>query len=170
VRLRPFEEADVPRVVEGCRDPQTQRYTRLPSPYGEEDARTFIAGSAGRRARGESLELAVTRASTGLLVGAVGLEVDRHDPERAEIGYWVSPDARGEGMATAALGLLSRWAIRECGLVRIDLCAAVGNTASRRAAERCGFVREGTLRRAWHRVPGRDDLAVYSLLAEDVGA
>ncbi len=37
-----------------------------------------------------------------------------------------------------------------------------------RAAERCGYVREGTLRRAWYRGPVREDLAVYSLLAEDI--
>jgi RimJ/RimL family protein N-acetyltransferase len=170
VRLRPFEEADVARVVEGCRDELTQRFTRVPSPYGEEDARAFVAGAHGRRVRGESLDLAVTSAATGLLIGAVGFNIDRHDPQRAEIGYWVSPDARGAGVATRALTLLSRWALREGGLVRIDLLAGVTNMASLRVAERSGFVREGTLRRAWYRGPEREDMALFSLLAEDLGA
>jgi RimJ/RimL family protein N-acetyltransferase len=157
-------------VVEGCRDALTQRFTRVPSPYDEEDARAFVAGAPGRRLRGEAVELAVSSAATGLLVGAVGFNIDRHDPQRAEIGYWVSPDARGAGVATRALTLLSRWALRECGLVRIDLLAAVGNRASLRVAERSGFVREGTLRRAWYRGPDREDMALFSLLAGDVAA
>jgi RimJ/RimL family protein N-acetyltransferase len=35
-------------------------------------------------------------------------------------------------------------------------------------AERCGFVREGTLRRAWHRAPAREDMAMFSLLPDDL--
>ena len=44
------------------------------------------------------------------LLGMIGLIADRHDAERAEIGYWVAPGPAGRGVATRALGLLSRWA------------------------------------------------------------
>jgi RimJ/RimL family protein N-acetyltransferase len=94
--------------------------------------------------------------------------VDRHDPGRAEVGYWVGPWARGEGVAARALGLLSAWALGPLGLARLDLNASVSNAASLRVAERCGYVREGTLRSGWFRGPGREDLAVFSLLPEDL--
>jgi RimJ/RimL family protein N-acetyltransferase len=146
-----------------------QRFTRIPAGYGPEDARAFIAGAPGRRARHESIELAVSGAAGGRLLGAIGLNMDRHDAGRAEVGYWVAPWARGAGVAGRALSLFSRWALGPgAGLVRLDLYASVANPPSMRVAERCGFVREGTLRKAWFRGPAREDLAAYSLLAEDL--
>jgi RimJ/RimL family protein N-acetyltransferase len=155
-------------VVAACRDPLVQRFTRLPAGYSEEDGRAFIGGAPGRRARRESIELAVAAAADDRLLGAVGLIIDRHDAARAEVGYWVAPWARGRGVAGRALALVSRWALGPLGLVRLDLQASVANAASMRVAERCGFRREGTLRKAWFRAPGREDLAIYSLLAEDL--
>jgi RimJ/RimL family protein N-acetyltransferase len=166
--LREFRDEDLADLVAACRDPLVQRFTRLPADYGEAEGRAFIAGAAGRRARRESLELAAADGAGGRLLGAVGLVVDRHDADRAEVGYWVAPWARGAGVATRALALLSRWALGPLGLARLDLLASVANPASMRVAERCGYVREGTLRKAWFRGPQREDLALYSLLADDL--
>jgi RimJ/RimL family protein N-acetyltransferase len=160
---------DVPATVAACRDPQVQRFTHIPADYGEDEARAFVGQAPERRARGESLELAVADAGDDRLLGVIGLTADRRDERRAEVGYWVAPEARGSGAAGRALTLISRWALGPLGLVRIDLLASVANGASVRTAERCGFVREGTLRRAWTRGPVREDLALYSLLAEDLG-
>ena len=168
VRLREFREEDVPAVALACSDPLTQLYTRVPFPYDEDDARAFVIGGPGRRLAGEALDLAVADRSDDRLLGCVGLLIDRHDADRAEIGYWVVPHERGRGVAGRALALLSRWAVTEGGYARLDLQAALANTASVRAAERCGFVREATLRDAWYR-GGRSDMALFSLLPADLG-
>lgn len=166
--LRAFEERDLAAVVEACRDPAVQRFTRVPRDYGEADGRAFIAGAPGRRARGESLELAIAARVDDRLLGAIGMVMDVHDSVRAEAGYWVAPQERGAGVATRALALLARWALTDGGLARLDLQASVANPASIRVAERCGFVREGTLRRAWHRGPAREDMALFSLIPDDL--
>ena len=168
VRLRTFREDDVPGIVRACVDPLTQLYTRIPFPYDEGDAREFVAGAASRRMVGEAMDLAVASSDDDRLLGAIGLIVDRHDADRAEIGYWVAPGERGRGIAGRALALLSRWAVTEGGFARLDLQAALSNGASIRAAERCGFVREATLRSAWYRGPGRSDMALFSLLPGDL--
>ena len=93
--------------------------------------------------------------------------IDRHDVHRAEIGYWVAPAERGRGVAGRALALLSAWAVTDGGFARLDLQAALANAASIRVAERCGFVREGTLRDAWYRGPARTDMVLFSLLPGD---
>ena len=167
--LRELRDEDLADVVAACRDPQVQRFTRLPPDYGEAHGRAFIAGAAGRRGRGASIELAVTGAAGGRLLGAIGLVMDRHDAARAEVGYWVAPWARRAGVASRSLALISPWALGPLGLARLDLLASVANPASIRAAERCGYVREGTLRKAWFRGPQREDMALYSLLADDIG-
>jgi RimJ/RimL family protein N-acetyltransferase len=168
VALRAFGERDLGAVVAACRDPAIQRFTRVPAGYGEADGRAFIAGAPGRRARGESLELAIAARDDDRLLGAIGLVMDRHDRARAEAGYWVAPEARGAGVATRALALVSRWALTAGGLERLDLQASLANPASIRVAERCGYVREGTMRRAWHRGPEREDMALLSLIRDDL--
>ena len=168
IRLREPLAGDLGAVVEACSDPMIQLYTRVPSPYREEDGRAFIGGAAGRRILGQSLELAVADRGDDGLIGMIGLIADRHDAQRAEIGYWVVPAARGQGVASRALVLLSRWAVTAGGLLRVDLQAASANTASIRVAERCGFVREGVLRRSWYRGPERTDMVLFSLLPEDM--
>lgn len=168
VLLRPLAEADVPDVVEGCRDPLVQRFTRVPANYREDDARAFIGGAADRRANGVSLELAIADAEGERLAGVIGLVRDRWDVERAEVGYWVAPWARGAGVASRALALLSRWALDDVGFVRLDLQASVANPGSLRVAERCGYVREGRLRRAWYRGEEREDMVLFSLVDRDL--
>lgn len=168
VRLRPLGPDDLEPIVAGCRDPLTQRFTRVPTPYTHEDGRAFIAGAAGRRLMGESVDLAIADAAAGRLLGVIGIVMDRHDDDRGEIGYWLGPRARGHGVAGRALALMSRWALTQGGLARLDLQATLANGASVRTAERCGFVREGTLRDAWFRGPGRSDMALFSLLPADL--
>ncbi len=170
VLLRPLAEGDVLDVVEGCRDPLVQRFTRVPANYAEADARAFIGGARDRRANGVSLELAIAAATDERLAGVIGLVRDRWDVERAEVGYWVTPQARGAGVASRALALLSRWALDEVGFVRIDLQASVANPGSLRVAERCGYVREGRLRRAWYRGGEREDMVLFSLVDGDLAA
>lgn len=168
IALRPFREDDLAVVVEACRDPLTRRYTRVPDDYSEADARAFVLGAAGRRMVGESIDLAAVSAVDDVPLGCVGILMDRHDAARGEIGYWVAPAARGRGVATRALRLMSRWALTDGGLARLDLQAALSNGHSIRAAESCGFVREGTMRDAWYRGPGRSDMALFSLLPRDL--
>lgn len=168
VLLRPFGEDDVPAVTTCCQDPLIQRFTRIPYPYDEDDARAFITGAPARRLMGESIDLAMADPGDDRLLGAIGLVIDRHDVHRAEIGYWVAPAERGGGIARRGLALLSRWAVTDGGFARVDLQAALANAASLRVAERCGFVREGTLREAWFRGPARTDMALFSLLPGDL--
>ena len=69
-------------------------------------------------------------------------------------------------MASRAVRLASEWALRACGLERLQLRADVRNTASRRVAENAGFHEEGVLRsiRFSPRQGRRVDFAMYSLL------
>ena len=91
-----------------------------------------------------------------------------------EVGYWCHPDARGRGVTTAAVRLVSRHALAPeadggLGLERLVLQAAEGNTASQRVAQKAGFTRVGTERRAERLRDGsRVDFARYDLLAEEV--
>ena len=51
-------------------------------------AEAWISSHQERFERGDSLDFAITLRSDGLLVGAIGLGIDR-EPERGELGYWI---------------------------------------------------------------------------------
>jgi RimJ/RimL family protein N-acetyltransferase len=138
-----------------------------------------------RQAAGAALALAIADAGSGEAVGCITLNariqpgtVARGTPEglvyevqaeTAGIGYWVLARARGRGFASAAAGLLTRWATAEAGLRRIEGLVDQDNIASIRVLERCGFQREGLLR-DFLELGGdgrRGDAYVYSLLPSD---
>jgi len=140
VTLRPWRESDAAAIVECVNgEPEIARWLdRIPQPYSLEDARAYIAGM------GEE-SFAITDAETGRVLGSIGF--GPLEDGVGEVGYWVRGDVRGCGIATRALVLLSRWALRLQGVARIQLRADVENSPSRRVAERAGFQLEGVLRK-----------------------
>jgi len=169
ILLRPWERGDVAAVTAACRDPEIPRWTVVPRDYTERHARDFIAGTAGDLQAGRELAMAVVDGDGGRLVGAIGMSKFDWQDLKAEIGYWVAREARRRGVGSRATRLLAQWAIEQLGLERVELLAHPGNEASHPVAERAGFTREGTLRRYRRRHGVREDLVMFSLLAEDVG-
>jgi RimJ/RimL family protein N-acetyltransferase len=167
VLLRSWERRDVAAVTAACQDPEIPRWTVVPYHYTERHARDFINGTAADLASGRELALAIVDAGDQL-VGAVGLANFDWPDLKGEIGYWVAAEARGRSLGTRATRLLSVWAIEQLGLERVELLVNPRNEASQRLAERAGFTREGMLRRYRRRHGVREDLVMYSLLAEDL--
>jgi RimJ/RimL family protein N-acetyltransferase len=145
IALREKSEADIPALVAAVQDPLIPRYTRVPSPYGERQAREFLVYQRRRREEGIELSLLVVDAENDDLLGAVGARVDRRN-ECADIGYWVAREARGRGVASGAVVLLGAWLFQALELARLQVHTEVDNVASQRVAERAGFRREGVLR------------------------
>ena len=162
--LRPFVPSDAPAVHLACQDEEIHRFIpRLPDPYGEVDARRYVAGCAQAWRRGERRPFAIVAAESDALLGAIDVRLG----ETGSIGYWVTPAARGRGVATRALRLLSRWALRQ-GVERLELTTHPDNLGSQRVAAKAGFVREGVLRSHMRFKEGRRDSVLFSLLPEDL--
>jgi RimJ/RimL family protein N-acetyltransferase len=87
---------------------------------------------------------------------------------RGSIGYWLLPEARGKGLASRAVKLVSRWALRDLTLARLALLTEPANRRSQRVAERNGFQEEGVLR-SYTEIDGRRvDNVSFSLLPGDL--
>ena len=104
----------------------------------ENGVRRFIARQPGLRARGEFLGLAVTDASKRPFLGHVMLHTLAWRHRRAEVGYWLVPSARGQGVG------------RHRGLAagRVGLRRRSSSTASRSPRRRTTTPR-GRSRAAW---------------------
>jgi RimJ/RimL family protein N-acetyltransferase len=165
VRLVPLAPEHVDSLRELVDDPETRRFTRIPEPPPEDYAAGWVERFAAGRETGEREAYAVVDGA-GTFLGAGMLPVIDRQAATAEIGYIVSPGARGRGVATRALSLLTDRAL-ELGAERVVLHIAVGNPASQRVAERCGYRLEGVLRSEYWKPGVRADTQLWSLLPSD---
>jgi RimJ/RimL family protein N-acetyltransferase len=174
VTLRPWgEEGDVEAITAACNDRAIAEFLdQIPSPYTEADARGYLALCSEGWADGTLTNFAITVATTGRPVGSVGVRWLEPDQGVVEVGYWVAPEARGGGLCTRAVRLVSRWLIVDHRVERVQLRADEENLPSRRVAERAGFKQEGVLRSSRYnaRLGRRVDFVMYSLLREELGA
>jgi len=152
ITLRAKTREDVDALVAICQDPEISRWTRVPSPYGREDALGWIAASELERQAGTAMDwLAVD--DSGVLA-SIGIQHIRADEGLGEIGYWVAPHARGRGIATRAVRLATGWGLGELGLRELEIMTHEDNAASQGVARAAGYTHTGETE-----VPPREGLA-----------
>ncbi len=170
VVLRTWLPEDLDELLEACQDPEIYAWTTLPSPYLPEHAEQFLDSCALRWMHGLAsfaiLDGTRDDAAQSALLGSIGF-VGLPESGVVEVGYWVSPQARNRGAATAATSVICDWALDALDFNRVEWQAYVGNDGSRRVAQRCGFTFEGTLReRGFQRGTFRD-IWIAGLLKTD---
>jgi [ribosomal protein S5]-alanine N-acetyltransferase len=141
IRLRAWRIDDAPALAAAWADPDIQKWTRVPPQRSRADATRWLAAEHLRRERGLALDLVVAPLdeSDETVLGEVGLVPLAGGPSRAELGWWVAAEHRRRGVATAAVGLFSRWCRDSLGYQ--DLFAEVDpdNPASVWVAEAAGL-------------------------------
>jgi RimJ/RimL family protein N-acetyltransferase len=155
--------ADVAALIA---DGEVLRFTRIPEPPPPDFVATWIARYEDGAHDGSCAGFAA-RGPDGEFLG-IGLapEIDRSAGE-VELGYIVAPGARGRGVGTEILRQLTDWAFAHAGAQRIALIIDVANAPSRRVAERCGYVHEGTMRSIHLKQDQRVDAELWSKLPAD---
>jgi RimJ/RimL family protein N-acetyltransferase len=133
VTLRESEPRDLPAIDAGIRDPDVVRWIGR----AEGSAADVLALNRQRWACG-SPTLSICERD-GQCVGLVWLNVREADRTTGSVGYWLLPTARGRGVATRAVRLLSAWAAGDLGVTNLRLVTEPENERSRRVAERSGF-------------------------------
>jgi RimJ/RimL family protein N-acetyltransferase len=157
---------DIDPMVATCRDPEAVAWTMVPHPYRRSDAESFFRYRVERWAAGEAAIYGIY--DSDHYCGSLDLRLSPTDPAVADIGYLVSPWARGRGFATATVRALCEWGFQHLELTRIEWRAHVGNQASRRVAEKAGFQIEGVERAGLTHRGERRDCWVGALLRSDV--
>ncbi len=140
VRLRAFRDSDVGRIVEACSDARTSYWlVSMPQPYRSDNALAYLEATAEMAARGTGLAWCIADPKDDRCLGSISLDGLGGYSQRGEIGYWAHPDARGRGVVSEAVRLVTGHA-KESGLAASLLirCAS-SNTASRRVAEGAGY-------------------------------
>jgi RimJ/RimL family protein N-acetyltransferase len=163
--LRAWRDSDAPALVRICQDPEIIRWTAVPANYGEADARTYLLRRHDAIVAATAAPFAIVSGGEEQLIGSISLVRLTWEHRRAEVGYFLSREARGAGHATRAVALICEWAFRSLGIERLDLYAATENVASQRVAERSGFTREAVLRSFMREKGVQLDMVAFGLLA-----
>ena len=167
IRLEPLAESHLEGLAALGQDPLVARNTRVPEPWPEAFERRWLDLYEQGREEGKRHGYAVVDAETGAFLGIAGVVDIHRDANQGEIGYALAPEARGRGIATRALELVTRYALEDLGLERVELQIATDNDASIRVAEKCGYRREGVLRSLYVKPGRRGDFVIYSRLPDD---
>jgi RimJ/RimL family protein N-acetyltransferase len=166
VGLRAREEADVAVL-------HAELYEDIGT-YMQADSRPWRpvpAGSASPYAVGEPRDdvacFSVVELASGELAGeAVLWDIDLHN-RMAHLGLSLRPAFRGRGLGADVVLALCEYGFAVRGLHRLQVDTLAGNAAMIHAAERAGFVPEGTRRAAaWVNGDFADEVILGLLAAE----
>lgn len=114
-------------------------------------------------------EFGIWLLDTNQYIGNIALKNFEKRVPKAEIGYYLDGNAEGQGLATEALRAVITFGFDTLGMNKIFVKMPVQNYRSYRLAERCGFIREGLLRRDFRsdEETGLVDVYFYGMTRDD---
>ncbi|HEY1656373.1 MAG TPA: GNAT family N-acetyltransferase [Candidatus Tumulicola sp.] len=162
--MRPPRATDAEAIARHANDRDVWINLRdgMPHPYTLQDAVTWLES-----VRDQNPMVSFVIVSNGQPIGGIGLVLGS-DIERcsAEVGYWLGREHWGNGIATAALRRICRYAFEELALLRVFATPIAWNPASFRVLEKAGFEREATMRNACIKDGRVADMALYAKISE----
>lgn len=142
IRLRMLEARDAVRYSIGVADEETARWGYVensatsPEIVAEQITGTFRDDAE----RGYAVRFAIADSETDDYLGLMAFFDDQGDS--VEIGFMLTPDSRGKGVAQGALAATALVAER-AGYTSLRARTAVGNAAAHRTLERAGYRHAG---------------------------
>ncbi len=165
-RLRPGRPNDAQAALEMSQDPDIVQWYST-GVVDLESAERWLRSGSDWSGGGHATWVVVD--AEDRLVGNFSLvNIDRVHQCCAQVSYRTAPWARRQGVASAALRAVTRWAYDDLRLERLELPHAVANPASCRVAEKAGYLLEGLQREGYRDDTGRRwDSHLHARLAHD---
>lgn len=163
-KLRPTDASDMYEY--SCRD-ETCRYLLW-------DKHPFYSYTAEltkhlqrEYAQGRYFDLAIELKENHKMIGTVGFTQVDEKNFGCEVGYVISPDYWGRGIAAEAVNALLNFAFCQLKMKRVEAKYMVENTASRRVMEKCGMSFEGIQRSKLFVKDKFRDIGVCAILSDE---
>jgi ribosomal-protein-serine acetyltransferase len=138
--------------------------------YSRDETESFIKLAGEGWAQGTHYPFAILAVEDGAFLGGIGINHIVRPNRLANVGYWVRTSRTRQGIAVAALLLVSRYAFDVLGLTRLEIVCIPTNAFSRRVAEKLGARFEAVSRNRIVMHGIARDAALYGLVPEDLRA
>ena len=164
--LRPWSIIDAPKLALIADNKKIADNLRdgFPFPYSLKDAHNWLNLILPENIPPRFFAITINKQ----LIGSIGI-VTKTDIYRKnfEIGYFLSEEFWGKGIATRAIKAATSYAFRDFDVVRIYAEPFSDNSGSRRALEKAGYKLEATLKNNVIKNGIIKDSCIYSVLRED---
>jgi [ribosomal protein S5]-alanine N-acetyltransferase len=117
---------------------------------------------------GTGIRWGITLKDEGKVIGSCGFLNRAPKHHRAEVGFELSKDYWGRGIAGEALDAVIQYGFLHLDLERIEALIEPENFPSQKLVERKGFTNEGLLRHYEYTRGKFDDLRIYSILKIEI--
>ena len=170
-RLRPLQREDIPALARLTRANRTflagTGPLRSEEYFTDEGQERAVLASLESAESGTTFPMVIVDGSDSL-VGTLNLNsIIRGVFQSTSIGYWVSQERNGQGIASAAVAAAKGLAFDELGLHRIQAETLVDNEASQRVLLKNGFVKYGVAP-DYLKIAGRwQEHALFQVIAPD---
>lgn len=147
--LRAYEDADADALWEAIDTSRAHLSTWMPWVKDHNDlafSRSYIRRMQSQWISRENFPMGIWTRDSNRLLGATGLHRIDWSVPAMEIGYWIRPDAEGQGYVTEAVKLITRFAFCFFRAERVTIMPSSKNNRSIAVSKRAGFRHEGTLR------------------------
>jgi [ribosomal protein S5]-alanine N-acetyltransferase len=165
--LRPWSEGDAPSLVRRANNYEVWRRLRdrSPLPYSQADAEQWIAFAQQQDPQTQfAIEVHGEEVASGITL-ELGSDIERCS---AEIGYWLGEAFWGKGITTAAVRALTSYGFEVFNHTCVFAVPFANSTASIRLLEKCGYVREGVMRRRAIKEGVVLDQVLYAVTHQDL--
>jgi ribosomal-protein-alanine N-acetyltransferase len=161
VRLVPLSEVHESEFVRLANIPEINRRVNKPPFYSQAHFSELLSHPQHAKTR-----LIWMIEQNARVVGAINTAASGRDGRMFQGGYWIDPAFWGQGIASAALLLVKTHLLEDRGAERVQALVEPDNGASIRVLEKCGYEREGLLRKFYPSVDrGLIDVFMYASIA-----
>ncbi|MFP4514732.1 MAG: GNAT family N-acetyltransferase [Parcubacteria group bacterium] len=143
IELRNQRVSDAKRFYEILNNPNF-KYLKI-CPKDVEAEKDFLRQNTKKRKNNISYNYAIL--FNGKVVGGCGIKINQHRTFIGEIGYFLDEKYWGKGITTKAVKILEKIGFEKLGLNRIEILMNPGNIASEKVAIKCGYKKEGTMKK-----------------------
>ncbi len=165
--LRNITKDDANSILKYLSDEEVMKYYGLEPFQTIEDAWSEISWYQSIKANQTGIRWGITLKEQGKVIGSCGFHNIVSQHFRTEIGFELSKEYWGQGIAAEAVDAIIRHGFEQMEFQRIEALIELPNIPSQKLVEKKAFKREGLLRKYEYTCGKFDDLYMYALLKED---
>lgn len=164
IELKRIHEINPEQLAYYANDMRVSQYLRnsFPYPYTLDNALSFIQFSLDHH--NEDFGIVVD----GICIGCIGATFFRDIYQKnCEIGYWIGYDYWNKGIMSQVVPAMIDYIFHNYDIAKIHAEVYAENKASCRLLEKCGFQKEGYLRKHLYKNHKFHDAVVYAYIRKE---